>query len=223
MTMDLEFIYVGDPMCSWCWGFAPVIEQLDRRFAIPVRVVAGGLRPGDAAEPMSDRMREVLLHHWDQVADRTGQPFDRSGLDREDWTYDTMKADTALVTMRTLEPDHVLPFLTRLQRAFYAEATDLTDSAVYSDLAAEFGIDGDSFVDVLESEEMFRTTWHDFAEARSLGATGFPSLYLRDDSVPYTVTRGYYPYEPLEEAILGFLEERHPVEAAGLVCDGEIC
>ena len=22
------FIYVVDPMCSWCWGFSPVLEQI---------------------------------------------------------------------------------------------------------------------------------------------------------------------------------------------------
>ncbi|MCH7478788.1 MAG: DsbA family protein, partial [SAR324 cluster bacterium] len=22
--------YFGDPMCSWCWGFKPVLEQVDR-------------------------------------------------------------------------------------------------------------------------------------------------------------------------------------------------
>lgn len=22
---DLEFIYVGDPLCSWCWGFSPAL------------------------------------------------------------------------------------------------------------------------------------------------------------------------------------------------------
>ena len=46
---SLRFIYFADPMCSWCWGFAPVIEQtLRRRYgeAIPVRLVLGGLRPG---------------------------------------------------------------------------------------------------------------------------------------------------------------------------------
>lgn len=23
-----EIIYVGDPMCSWCWGFAPEFQKL---------------------------------------------------------------------------------------------------------------------------------------------------------------------------------------------------
>ncbi len=31
---DLEFIYVGDPMCSWCWGFSPALEQMGTRYSI---------------------------------------------------------------------------------------------------------------------------------------------------------------------------------------------
>ena len=25
---EFGFLYLGDPMCSWCWGFAPVLERL---------------------------------------------------------------------------------------------------------------------------------------------------------------------------------------------------
>jgi len=28
MTAAMEMIYVADPMCSWCYGFAPVIDAL---------------------------------------------------------------------------------------------------------------------------------------------------------------------------------------------------
>ncbi|MFQ5523922.1 MAG: DsbA family protein, partial [Acidimicrobiia bacterium] len=42
--MITKLIYVGDPMCSWCWGFAPEIEDLADEY--PVEVVVGGLRPG---------------------------------------------------------------------------------------------------------------------------------------------------------------------------------
>jgi len=45
---DPHLIYFADPMCSWCWGFAPVIAQVRERYgeALPVRLVLGGLRPG---------------------------------------------------------------------------------------------------------------------------------------------------------------------------------
>ncbi len=44
--MKKELIFVLDPMCSWCWGFAPVIEQLRETQAdnYNFSLVMGGLR-----------------------------------------------------------------------------------------------------------------------------------------------------------------------------------
>ena len=50
-------ISVGDPMCSWCWGFAPEIDSLADDY--PVDVVVGGLRPGHMAQTLEDRMASV--------------------------------------------------------------------------------------------------------------------------------------------------------------------
>lgn len=214
---EFEFIYVGDPMCSWCYGFGPVMERLDRRFTFPTRLVIGGLRPGPAAEVLDDRMRAFLQQHWEEIGERTGQPFDLTGLDRENWVYDTMTADTAAVTMRELDAGVALPFFARLQRAFYAEAVDVTDPAVYPELLADFTIDTDRFADELASAAMRETTLADFAEAHALGATGFPALYLGHGDDIYLVSRGYAPFEVLEQALIGFLDERFPEEIANLV------
>ena len=128
---DLELIYVADPMCSWCWGFAPSIEAIaDHHSDLPIRVVMGGLRPGAAAEPLNEGMRSYLTRAWTSVSERSGQPFDHSFLDRDTWIYDTEQAAIAVVAMRRVDESQTLSFLTRLQRAFYAEAFDVTDPAV---------------------------------------------------------------------------------------------
>ncbi len=214
---EFEFIYVGDPMCSWCYGFGPVMERLDERFTFRTRLVIGGLRPGPAAEVLDDRMRAFLQQHWEEIGERTGQPFDLTGLDRENWVYDTMTADTAAVTMREIDASVALPFFARLQRAFYAEAVDVTDPAVYPELLADFAVNDDRFADALASAAMREATLADFAQARAVGATGFPTLYLGHGDDIYLVSRGYAPFEVLEEALIGFLDERFPEEIADLV------
>ena len=60
-----EFLYVGDVMCSWCWGFAPTLTKLTENFQLPIRVVNGGLRPGPSAELLDNRMASFLGHHWE--------------------------------------------------------------------------------------------------------------------------------------------------------------
>ncbi len=222
-TPDLEFVYVGDPMCSWCWGFAPVLESLQARYDIPIRTVVGGLRPGPSAEPLTARMRRYLIHHWEQVAARSGQPFDQAGLDRDDWVYDTELPARAVVTMREVSPDETLPFFTRLQRAFYAERVDVTDPSAYPPLVEGFPVDAGTFMDRLETDASRDAAWRDFGEARRLGIEGFPALVLRTEDGFVMVTRGFLPYADLEPALTRWLTDAYPTAIEGLVCavDGD--
>lgn len=189
--MDRAFLYVGDPMCSWCWGFSPQLETLSARHELPVEVVVGGLRPGAQAEPLGHRLRSFLDHEWSRIAEVTGQPFDPSALDREDWVYDTEPAARAVVTMRSMDPDLAFPFFERLQRAFYAEAVDVTDLDAHPPLAEELGVDREEFTRLLRAEESRKMAWADFAAARRMGISGFPTLLLRDGRTAYLLARGY--------------------------------
>ncbi len=169
-----KLIYVGDPMCSWCWGFAPEIEALAAEH--PVEVVVGGLRPGPSAQALDDRMADFLRHHWVEIAERTGQPFDTTFLDRRDgWVYDTEPAAVAVTQFRELDEPHTLDYFTSVQHAFYAEGQDVTDYSVLAELARPFGVT-DDFEDRLRTEKARKVAWADFSRARNWGIAGFPTL-----------------------------------------------
>ena len=206
---NIEFIYIADAMCSWCWGFAPSLESLDNHYSIPTRLVVGGLRPGPNAQVMDDGMRAYLQHHWERVAEASGQPFDPATLQREGWVYDTEFPARAIVTMRALAPEAELDWFKRLQRAFYAEGIDITDPAVYPDLVAEFPVDSAAFMGALEVEDSRIAAWEDFEEARVLQANGFPTLLLRTGNDLATVTRGYMPFAAIEPHLTAYLAERY--------------
>lgn len=211
-----ELIYVGDPMCSWCWGFAPVLEQLDARYQLPLRTVVGGLRPGPAAEPLGTRLAEFLRHHWEQIAELTGQPFDLSGLDREDWTYDTWPADVAVVAGRIVDESRVLAWFSRVQRAFYAEGADITNRSVLVALADEFGLE--RFADVYDDPATAEATRADFTLSRQLGVSGFPSLLFRDDEVVAPVAYGYTSFDGISHLLDRWFAKRWGEQvASGLV------
>lgn len=217
--LDLELVYVGDPMCSWCWGFAPVLERLETRYSIPLRVVMGGLRTGSTAQPMGPDQRAQMARYWEQVEEQTGQPFTRAALEREGWRYDTEASCRAVVAMRELAPRETLRWLARLHRAFYVEGVDITDLSVFADLLDGFDVDRDEFVRVLHDEATAERTRQDFAEAQRLGALGFPTVLLRDGEDLGIVTRGFVPWGDLEPALTSRLEKRYGDLAPGLVCD----
>jgi putative protein-disulfide isomerase len=212
-------------MCSWCWGFAPVLDRMQEVYRIPIRIVVGGLRPGPDAEVLDDRLESFLAHHWQQVEAASGQPFDRSFLSRRDgWVYDTELPAAAVVTMRRLAPAAVLPFFQALQRAFYADGVDITDPGTYPPLLEAHDVAADEFVAAMTSENGRKEAWQDFFEARSLGATGFPTLLYQDDARRAVVSRGFAPADRLLPVLSDWLIETQPGAEEGLFCrPGVVC
>ena len=104
---DLGLVLVADPMCSWCWGFAPVVRRLAEDLDLPVQVVVGGLRAGPSAEALDDRLASFLQGCWTDVQEASGQPFDHALLQTRGWRYDTELACTAVVAARRRAPEHL--------------------------------------------------------------------------------------------------------------------
>lgn len=190
-------------MCSWCWGFAPEIEQL--AIELPTRVVVGGLRPGPMAQPLDDRMASFLEHHWTEIAERTGQPFDTKFLERRDgWLYDTEPASVAITQMRQILPEATLDYFTDIQMAFYGNGEDVTDFGVLARLAGSHGVDTGPFAEALATDEAKKRAWDDFSQARTWGISGFPTLVGElDDGRLALLARGYTPAETIRARIAG--------------------
>lgn len=212
----LHFIYFADPMCSWCYGFAPVIRTLADRFEgrLPVRMVMGGLRAGNTTA-MTEKDREYIRGAWTRVGEASGQPFDFTFFDREHFVYDTEPACRAVVTMRRLAPENALAFKARVSRAFYGENRDTTDVKVLAALAPEFGIDAERFELEMLSADARNETFRDFLTSQQAGVQGFPLLAAGTEAGGYAlVTSGFRPLDGLPEAIESWLDAGAPIKAA---------
>jgi putative protein-disulfide isomerase len=198
-----HLVYLADPMCSWCWGFAPVIDALAERFShrAPVRLLMGGLRPY-TSEPMRDKDRAFVREHWEHVAERTGQPFDFAFFDRPHFVYDTEPASRAVVTARTLDPGSALAMLKAVQHAFYAENRDVTEAGVLADIAETRGFARAAFATAFESDDAKSATRQDFVTSQNAGIRGFPTLLAGTPDTGYTiVTHGYQTLDALADPL----------------------
>lgn len=200
--MKKEIVYVGDPMCSWCWGFSPVLNTIRGRYGSKAKfsVLVGGLRSGSRS-PMDESLKEYIQQHWNEVIRRTGQEFSFEILNKPGFVYDTEPACRAVVTMRRLAPDAVLDFFEALHRVFYAENQDITQSAVLAKTASKFGISETAFMQRFGSIETRQETADDFFYIRRIGVTGFPSLLCKDEQGYLPIARGYEDFETLEPKI----------------------
>lgn len=204
--MSKHFLYVADPMCSWCWGFSPVIGKVAESFGAkaPVRVMVGGLRPG-TVHPMRGKDKDYIRDHWHHVRDATGQPFDFAFFDQDNFVYDTEPACRAVVTARKIDEARTLPFLAHLHNAFYVDNRNTAQESVLADIAGEFGFDRNEFFALLTSPDMREETQGDFWFAQSSGITGFPTLLAVEDKQAMLVTAGYLPWENLAEPLAGWV------------------
>jgi putative protein-disulfide isomerase len=210
-------IYVADPMCSWCWGFSPVIGAITERFGdtLPIRLIMGGLRPG-TTKPLDEAGKRTIREHWEHVHEASGQPFDMHFFDRNGFVYDTEPASKAVVVARRSGMEQGLAYLRLVHAAFYAENRDVTNEEVLGDLAPDAGLDREEFVKAFRSEEAKQETWADFTIAQRAGITGFPTLLAgSQDSAEYgIVTQGYQPANRIIPVLERWLE-RARLDAAG--------
>lgn len=207
-----HLVYFADPMCSWCWGFSPMIGAIRERFgaALPVRLILGGLRPG-TTEPMDEAWKTRTSEHWLHVQEASGQPFDFAFFEREGFVYDTEPACRAAVLARRRGMEEGLLMLEAAHRAFYAENRDVTQAEVLADLAAGLGFDRAEFLTSLAEESLRGETWQDFAISQQSGVTGFPTLIAGtgEDGEYALVTQGFQPAARILPALEEWLGAPH--------------
>ena len=192
--MAKSLICVIDPLCSWCWGFSPVFEEIVRRFQaqVTIRVLLGGLRPGNT-ERFDEERRAYILSHWHAVHERTGQPFNFEFRMGPLFTYDTEPPSRAVVVVRKLVPDEEFAFLKSVQEVFYVKNVDVTHQEILADLARAQGINRAQFLLWFQDPTIKKSVWEEFDQARQLGVSGFPSLLGREGHDYITFTQGYRP------------------------------
>lgn len=205
--MDKTLLYFADPMCSWCWGFQPVMEKVRQRVdgLADIVVFVGGLRPF-TDHAMTDKDKSYVRGHWEHVHEASGQPFDFSFFERSGFVYDTEPACRGIVAARRLDDSKAHPMLDRLHRAFYAEGRDTTDAEVIADLAAEIGLDRGAFRTAHDAEQSRQETLAEFQYTQRSQIGGFPTLVgVTEGARPTALTMGFRPWSAMEPIVEGWL------------------
>lgn len=193
--------YFADPMCSWCWGFSPVIEALREAYRdrMKIALVLGGLRHETA--PMTPLQREDILRHWRAVHARTGQPFRFDDALPTGFVYDTEPACRAVVAVGGIDLTQSFAMFKAVQSAFYAEARDVAQPDILAGLAAQIGVDAAAFLRAFDSEAARARTQAHFRQARQAGVRGFPALILQQGEQLQPVSSGCQPLQSVRAAI----------------------
>lgn len=190
-TEKPTLIYVGDPMCSWCYGIANELDAVRNHFEeeIDFELVMGGLRPYNT-ETMSD-LKSFLTHHWEDVHKASGQEFNYAILDDTDITYDTEPPSRANVIIRQMHPDLAFEFFHHIQKAFYQENKNMHHADSYFEILDSLKIDKEVFTTMFNSSEMKEKVKLDFQRASELGVRSFPTILLKTSDKTIIIAKGF--------------------------------
>ncbi|KVS65469.1 DsbA family protein [Burkholderia cepacia] len=191
--------YIGDPMCSWCWGISPTVRRLAefcdaRGLAFSLHV--GGLRAG-GGDPWNDAFKAFLRNEWRHIAEVTGQPFGFTLLDSSHFDYDTEPACRAVVAIQmlsgqlSLPKSTVLDFFAAIQRKFYVDGQDPKPDRFYQSIFDQTGLPFDTFQQSFASVDVRQATDDEFARCRQWGMRSFPTLLIERDGAISTLATGY--------------------------------
>lgn len=200
--------YAHDPMCSWCFGFAPVWVRLQRELpaAVVVKRLLGGLAP-DTDQPMPAAMREQLQATWRRIESHI--PGTRFNFDF--WTRcaprrSTYPACRAVIAARAQGAQYDEQMTYAVQRAYYQQARNPSDDDTLVALAAELGLDVDAFGHALNDPTTQQQLEREIEAADSLGAQGFPSLIVESAAGRRLISIDYCAVRPMRERIDAALE-----------------
>lgn len=207
MSMNVEvekpkLIYVGDPMCSWCYGISEELGKTVDHYGdrVELELVMGGLRAG-GGEEWNTSFKDFLRHHWEDVGMKSGQPFSFALLDQPEFDYDTEPACRAVVSVGEIDKQLMLPFFKSVQKGFYLESRDPKNVEFYRSICKKMDIDFSLFSSKFESAAMKANTAKHFQRSGQLGARSFPTLLLEYKGQRHNIAIGYSTYEKMKARI----------------------
>lgn len=186
--------YLYDPMCSWCWGFKPVWQEVKARLRDEVDIVyvVGGLAP-ETQQPMDAEMRDYLQQSWRKITALTGVEFNH-----DFWRLTTPKRSTYPACKAVLvarQHGLELEMFAAIQRLYYQQAGNPSEYENLYPLAEELGLDRQQFIEQIHSDEIAKLLQQEIRLAEQLGAQGFPSLVLVRDHTAHFIDHSYTDVE----------------------------
>ncbi|KAF7785805.1 putative protein-disulfide isomerase [Pseudoalteromonas rubra] len=208
----MQFIYVMDPMCGWCYGFQPELERFLTSYPdAQVSWVMGGLAP-DSTQPMAQSLRDTIASYWLEIERKTSVAFNHDFWHLNTPVRATYQACRAVITAQSLREqdsqEHgAMDMAKAIQTAYYQQAKNPSLDATLVGCARAIGLDDVQFESVLHAAETEAQFQQHLDVARRLQVTGFPALfYINENGYAYPLTLGFCYADELAQRLAYCIE-----------------
>jgi putative protein-disulfide isomerase len=209
--MTAKLFYFHDPMCSWCWGFAPTWSRLEddlkQTFGnnIAIEYVLGGLAP-DNDNPMPFELQETLQSYWRKIHQLLGTEFNFDFWTQCQPRRSTYPACRAVIAASNQGEEKSM--IKALQEAYYLRALNPSNTETHLLLAEELNLDIEQFSYDISSEQTESRLKNDIQLYRKLSSNGFPSLTLQTQGRLYPISVDYKQSDVMSDSIKELLTDK---------------
>ncbi len=208
MPDKTRLYYSHDPMCSFCWAFRPVWDEIKsnlekRTPEIEIINVMGGLAP-DSDEPMPDEVRSKVRAAWQYIEQNIpGTQFNYDFWNLQKPRRSTYPACRAVIATKILDArlngginggingGLEEQMILAIQQAYYMNAQNPSNEDTLISCAETIGLDGIAFTQTLHSAECHQAFEQDRALSGSLGIGGFPGLVIARGNSRFNIPVDY--------------------------------
>ena len=192
-TPSTILYYVHDPMCSWCWGFQPVWQDVSKQLSdkLQIKYLLGGLA-SDSDIPMPKAMQADIAGYWRKIQKHIpGTEFNFDFWEKCQPRRSTYPACRAVIAARKQDSNTELAMIKAIQRAYYLYAKNPSDDHILADLAESLKLERQKFLIDLNSQETQQELEQEIQYSRQIGSQGFPSLILAKEDEYSTIPIDY--------------------------------
>ena len=202
----LDVYYVTDPICSHCWAIEPTLRKFISQYGhyFNLHTVMGGLLekwhdgPIDPANGIY--VPADVAPHWREVGEHSRMPIDGS-LMVDNPVQSSFPASRVFKVVQKHHGEKcAYEYLRRAREALFAFNENIGEKEILTSIVNEMGLEGASIIEEAESATGETLLMEDFAQTRSLGARGFPTiLIVNEDNQGVKIVGG----RPLEYYVAG--------------------
>ncbi len=205
--------YAHDPMCSWCWAFAPAFEALETSLSpvigdrLQIRKLLGGLAP-DSDALMPESMQQFLQRTWATIQQRVpGTAFNFDFWTRCRPCRSTWPACRAVIAARAQGANRDTAMNQAIQQAYYLDARNPSERDTLIALAGEIDLDVPRFAADLDAPHTRAAHTVEMDLARHLGVRGFPGLILVDGDQAQEIRVDFYGPTAMQAQVTALVED----------------
>ncbi len=208
-----KITYFYDALCGWCYGFSPVIVQLNQAYKeeLDFEVISGGMVVGSRVGPIG-QVAGYIQSAYRMVEEKTGVKFGEAFLKdilaEGKAVFSSVPAAVALSVFKRHRPEDAIDYTASIQKGIYFDGKRPLDSAFYAKVAGHFDLDEREFSEAMENPDALRWAEEDFSKTREFGVSGFPTLLFEDERQDlHLLTRGYAPFSALKSKLTAVLQD----------------